>query len=216
MLWMAEWSEILMSLTSNWNAGDSSGEGLSHYCALQLFLSGHNEYYTPANNQIFVQNWLNGDGTTNPGTTRRPTRARSDWVNTPSRAADGGRHARHGDGDPVSYGCALAFIYYLTTQLGFTINEVIAKYYSNLASCYHGVTATRPTRSRGSSHRRSTSTRRGRRRRSSGTNPNNPFPIAQVEFYAQKNTFGKDEAQDIINHQGGLDLVGVLGRRSTG
>src|SRR5262249_44319788 len=35
-------------------------------------------------------------------------------------------------------------------------------------------------------------------------NPDNPFPIAQVEFYAQKNTFGKDEAQDIIDHQGGL------------
>jgi hypothetical protein len=29
MLWMAEWSEVLMSLTSNWNAGDSSGEGLA-------------------------------------------------------------------------------------------------------------------------------------------------------------------------------------------
>ncbi len=31
-----------MSLTSNWNASDSSGEGLSHNCALQLFLNGHN------------------------------------------------------------------------------------------------------------------------------------------------------------------------------
>src|SRR5215472_5041619 len=52
MLWMAEWSEILMSLTGNWNAGDSSGEGLSHYCALQLFLSGHNAYYNAGGNQI--------------------------------------------------------------------------------------------------------------------------------------------------------------------
>ena len=46
----------------------------------------------------------------------------------------------HGDGDPVSYGCALGFIYYLTVQLGFTINEVIANYSGNLASCYHAVT----------------------------------------------------------------------------
>ena len=44
-------------------------------------------------------------------------------------------------------------------------------------------------------------------------NPDNPFPIAQADFYAQKNTFGKDEAQDIINRQGGLSVVGVLGRR---
>ena len=27
----------------------------------------------------------------------------------------------------------------------------------------------------------------------------NPFPIAEVQFYDQKNTFGKDETQDIIN-----------------
>jgi hypothetical protein len=46
----------------------------------------------------------------------------------------------HGDGDPVSYGCALAFIYYLTVQLGLSINEVIAQYNNNLASCYHAVT----------------------------------------------------------------------------
>ena len=48
MLWMAEWSEVLMSLTSTWNAGDSSGEGLSQYSALQLFLAGHNDYYNAA------------------------------------------------------------------------------------------------------------------------------------------------------------------------
>jgi hypothetical protein len=35
-------------------------------------------------------------------------------------------------------------------------------------------------------------------------NPDNPFPIAVVSFYSQKNTFGKDEAQDIIDHSGGL------------
>ena len=86
-----------------------------------------------------MQNWLNGDGTTNQGTTS-PNTARSDWVNHTFTGADRRRHVRHGDGDPVSYGCALAFIYYLTVQLGFTINEVIANYSSNLASCYHAVT----------------------------------------------------------------------------
>lgn len=203
MLWMAEWAEILMSLTSTWHAGDSSGEGLSHWCALQLFLSGHNAYYTQGGNQIFVQNWLNGDGSPNQGSTV-PNTARSDWVNNTYTGSTVNGTFVHGDGDPVSYGCALAFIYYLTTQLGFTINEVISRYNSNLASCYHGVTGDSTDPFPGflalvNHVYPSTS-----RATLSGTNPNNMFPIAEVEFYAQKNTFGKDEAHDIINHQGGL------------
>src|SRR5215467_13158834 len=125
MLWMAEWSEVLMSLTSHWNAGDSSGEGLSQYSAAQLFLAGHNDYYNAGGNQIFVQNWLNGDGTTNQQTTP-PNPARSDWVNNTFTGASVGGVQVHGDGDPVSFGCALGFLYYLTVQLGFSINEVIA------------------------------------------------------------------------------------------
>jgi mRNA-degrading endonuclease toxin of MazEF toxin-antitoxin module len=44
-MWMTEWSEILMSLTSTWHSGDSSGEGLSQYSAGTLFHAGHNDYY---------------------------------------------------------------------------------------------------------------------------------------------------------------------------
>ena len=116
MLWMAEWAEVLMSLTGNWNAGDSSGEGLSHYCALQLFLDGHNDYYNSGGNQVFVQNWLNGDGTTNPGTA--PPNARALRLGQPHvhRRRRSAARSVNGDGDPVSYGCALAFIYYLTVR----------------------------------------------------------------------------------------------------
>jgi hypothetical protein len=203
MLWMAEWAEILMSLTSNWNAGDSSGEGLSHYCALQLFLDGHNDYYTAANNQIFVQNWLNGDGTTNQKTAP-PNAARSDWVTQTFTGASVGGVNVHGDGDPVSYGCALCFIYYLTTQLGFDITEVIANYSGNLASCYKTVTGDQTNPFPAFTALLNHVYPAGQRATLTGTNPNNPFPIAQVQFYAQKNTFGKDETQDIINRHGGL------------
>lgn len=203
MLWMAEWAEVLMSLTGAWNAGDSSGEGLSHYCAMQLFLDGSNDYYNASGNQIFVQNWLNGDGTTNQGTAT-PNAARSDWVNTTFTGADVGSTHVHGDGDPVSYGCALGFIYYLTVQLGFSINEVIANYSGNLASCYHAVTGDPgdpfPEFVGILGYRYPA----GPRATLTGTNPDNPFPIARVQFYSQKNTFGKDETKDIINHQGGL------------
>jgi hypothetical protein len=203
MLWMAEWSEVLMSLTGNWNAGDSSGEGLSHYCALQLFLAGHNAYYNSGGNQVFVQNWLNGDGTTNPGTAS-PNVGRSDWVNATFTGAKVGGVKVNGDADPVSYGCALAYIYYLTVELGFNINEVIGKYSGNLASCYQAVTGDNADifpRFLGILEHVFPS---GTPATLTGSNPDNPFPIAQVQFYAQKTTFGKDEAQDIITHQGGL------------
>jgi hypothetical protein len=203
MLWMAEWSEILMSLTSNWSAGDSSGEGLSHYCALQLFLNGHNAYYNAGGNQIFVQNWLNGDGTTNPGTVP-PNPARSDWVNNTFTGAKVGGVQVNGDGDPVSYGCALGFIYYLSVQLGFSINEVIAKYSGNLASCYHAVTGDPTDPFPGFTGILGHVFPPGQTATLTGANPDNPFPIAQVQFYSQKNTFGKDETKDIIDHQGGL------------
>jgi hypothetical protein len=202
-LWMAEWSEVLMSLTGRWNAGDSSGEGLSQYSSLQLFLDGHNDYYNAGGNQVFVQNWLNGDGTTNPGTAS-PNLARSDWVNNTFTGATVGGTQVNGDGDPVSFGCALGFLYYLTVQLGCSINEVIAAYSGNLASCYHAATGDQGDPFPGFAGILGHVFPAGQAATLTGANPDNPFPIAQVQFYAQKNTFGKDEAQDIIDRQGGL------------
>ncbi|MBR0685067.1 hypothetical protein JQ594_04015 [Bradyrhizobium manausense] len=198
MVFMAEWVEVLMGIRGNWNAGDSSGEGLSHWSAITRFQQGHDHYYGS-----FVANWLNGDGSPNQGTIL-PNPARGDWVNTTytgSTVSDG--TFVHGDGDPVSYGCALAFIYYLNVQLGFSINQIISSYNSNLASAYHTLTSDNsdpfaiflglvqsvyPPSVTASI---------------SGPNRNNPFPIARISFGAGKNTFGKDETQDIINTQGG-------------
>jgi hypothetical protein len=189
MLWMAEWSEILMSLTSNWNAGDSCGEGLSQFCAGSLFLAGHNDYYGGG----FIQTWLNGGGPAGNA-------ARSDWVNNTFTGSGG----VHGDGDAVSFGCALCYIYYLTVELGFTINEVIANYDSNLASCYHAVTGDAADPFPGFAGLLAAQFPPSQTFAPATTNPDNPFPIALVQFYAQKNTFGKDEAYDIITRHGGL------------
>jgi hypothetical protein len=198
MVWINEWAEILMSLTGGqWNAGDSSGEGLSQYAGIQLFPAGHYDYYGS-----WVQGWLNGTGTTNQGTAS-PNAARSDWVNTTFTGATVGGTFVHGDGDPVSFGCALGFIYYLTVQLGFTINQVISSYSGNLASCYHTLTGdpTDPfpifTGLLASVYPAGTTATL------TGTVPDNPFPIAEVQFYDQKNTFGLDETTDIIK-QGGV------------
>lgn len=199
MLWMAEWSEILMSLTSNWHAGDSSGEGLSQFSAGTLFLAGHNDYYGGG----FIHDWLNGTGTTNQKTAS-PNAARSDWVNTTYTGSNVGATFVHGDGDPVSFGCALCFIYYMTQQLGFSINEVIANYKDNLASCYHAVTGDQANPFPGFAGLLAHAFPPSQTFTATTANPDNPFPLAQVQFYAQKNTLGKDETSDILNTQGGL------------
>ena len=130
MVFMNEWVEILMSLTSGWNAGDSSGEALSQYCGIERFRLGHYSYYNS-----WVDQWLNGIA-------NWPIAARSDWVNTTYTGGktDNKGQPIPGDGDPVSYGCALAFIYYLNVELDFTINEIIAAYSTNMATACRTLT----------------------------------------------------------------------------
>jgi hypothetical protein len=113
MLFMNEWVEILMSLSSGkWNAGDSSGEGLSQYCGIVRFQTGHYSYYGS-----WVNQWLN-------------TFPRQDWVNKTEGT----------DKDAVSFGCALGFLFYLNTQLNISINQIIAAGSSNLAVVYRILT----------------------------------------------------------------------------
>ncbi|MBS0527055.1 MAG: hypothetical protein JSS04_25735 [Proteobacteria bacterium] len=199
MVFMAEWVEVLMGIRGNWNAGDSSGEGLSHWSAITRFQQGHDNYYGS-----FVANWLNGTGSPNQGTIL-PNAARTDWVNTTFTGAtvsDG--TFVHGDGDPVSYGCALAFIYYLNVQLGFSINQIISNYDSNLASVYRALTGDHSDPFAIFLGLLETVYPASATASIAGSNRNNPFPIARVSFGAGKNTFGKDEAQDIIDRHGGL------------
>lgn len=116
MVFMAEWSEILMSLSGGkWNAGNSSGEALSQYCSIIRFQTGHYSYYSSGS---WVDTWLNS-----------PPR-QYQWVTT----------TKGTDKDAVSFGCALAFIYYLNVQLGFDINSIIAAGAPTLANVYKNLT----------------------------------------------------------------------------
>jgi hypothetical protein len=177
MVFMNEWVEILMSLSSGkWNAADSSGEGLSQYSGIVRFQAGHYNYY-----RSWVNQWLN----------QQP---RQDWVNT----------TKGTDKDAISFGCALAFIYYLNVQLSFSINQIIAAGASNLATAYRTLTgdagdpfpffAGLLERVYPSSATASIP----------GPVTDDPFPIGQLSFWANKDTFGKDEVQDVINTSGGL------------
>lgn len=93
---MAEVSEIFMAAEpQGWHPGDSSGEGLSQLVANTLYPAEVTRLNGP-------QVWLD----TNP---------RPDWVGTTEAK----------DFDFTSFGCALLFLYYLRSQLGFEIAPII-------------------------------------------------------------------------------------------
>ena len=187
-VFMAEWSEILMSIVGNWNAGDSSGEGLSQWCSIQRFQTGHYNYYGS-----WVDSWLNG-------VLNGPNAARTDWVNNTFN----GSGSVHGDGDSVSFGCALAFIFYLNVQLGFPINEIISAYSNNMATAYKNLTGDPSDPFPFFLNLISSVFPASSTATIPGPVIDNPFPIAMVSFADSKNTFGVDESKDIINKHGGF------------
>jgi hypothetical protein len=187
-VFMAEWSEVLMNVQGKWNAGDSSGEGLSQFCSIRRFPTGHYSYYG-----AWVEPWLNGDSTS-------PNAARSDWVNHTFTGGGG----KHGDGDSVSFGCALAFLYYLFTQLQFSETQIIGAGSSTLAGAYAKLTADSgdpfPAFLNLIEHVHPASSTV----QLTGTVPDDMFPIALTSFWANKDTFGKAEVRDIIKNHGGV------------
>ena len=140
-----------------------------------------------------MEPWLNGDSTS-------PNAARSDWVNHTFTGGGGKR----GDGDSVSFGCALAFLYYLLTQLQFSEPEIIGAGSSTLAGTYAKLTADKgnpfPAFLNLIEHVHPASSTV----HLSGTVPDDMFPIAITSFWANKDTFGKAEVQDIIKNHGGV------------
>ena len=139
-VFMAEWSEILMSIAGNWHAGDSGSDGMSQFCSIQRFQTGHYSYYGS-----WVESWLNTGGQAYSANNQKwvasPNAARWKWVTqTFTGVTTAAGDQIHGDGDAVSFGCALAFLYYLYNQLGFTVNQIIVSYNSNLMSIYNALT----------------------------------------------------------------------------
>jgi hypothetical protein len=206
-VFMAEWSEVLMSVAGNWNAGDSSGEGLSQFTSIVRFQTGHYNYYPS-----FVALWLNGTGkawsSNNSKYIPSPNAGRSDWVNQTFTGQNVSGDQVHGDGDQTSFGCALAFIYYLNIQLGFSINQIIANYNSNLASIYKKVTGDNGNPFPFFLNLISSAYPSSSTASIPGPVIDDPFPIAIVSL-GGKSTFGLDEAKDIINTQGGLVSGGL-------
>lgn len=120
-VFVAELAEILMDFTGyGWGAGNSMGEGLSNVLGALLHPTG---YYDSGQGPRINQ-WLNG------GSPPDQTPPRFDFVTTTEAT----------DRNIYSYGCAILFINYLTSQLGRPLKDVIRAGGASLAETYARLT----------------------------------------------------------------------------
>jgi hypothetical protein len=117
LLFADEMSEILMDVVGAWDRGDSGGEGLSRVSGALLH---------PASAPVNVNAWLFADPTKDPSAAVADDAFRKDWVSTNFKGGPlkaGGNVA--GDQDSYSVGCSMLFLFYLLSQLDFTISQVV-------------------------------------------------------------------------------------------
>ncbi len=120
-VFVAELAEVLMDFTGyGWNRLDSMGEGLSNVLGTLLHPAG----YYDASQGPRINQWLNGGGGPSP------TSPRFDFV----------ANTEGTDRNIFSYGCAILFINYLVSQLGYPLKSVIRAGGSSLAETYARLT----------------------------------------------------------------------------
>jgi hypothetical protein len=178
MMFVAELVEIFMDFNNQksgnttWVAGHSDGEALSQICSIMRFPTGHYDAYGS-----WANKWLSS--------------SRPDWVSSNEST----------DGNPVSFGCSLLFLYYLRDQLGFTIQQIIQNGGATLLDLYKNLTGDSSdpfnfflglinSRLPGTNTLPETNTEAA----------DDPFPIFSLAFWDGKNTYGKSEVQDSINN----------------
>lgn len=119
---VAEVMEIFMAVNQfGWKPGDSSGEGLSQLGAFTIYPDQLGILNGP-------QVWL--DTSLNPTPTKP---GRPDFVNITEAF----------DGNFTSFGCALLFLYFLRSHLGFSMKAVISAHASSLENVYFNLTQAR-------------------------------------------------------------------------
>jgi hypothetical protein len=117
-LFVAEFVEVLMSYNDinknevTWGPRYSNGEGLSHVLAALFY---GDAYYQKLGGP-FVNDWM--------------TQGRPDWISK----------TEHTDGNSLSFGCAIVFIYYLISQLNYSIAAIVANGGATLAETYKNLT----------------------------------------------------------------------------
>lgn len=201
-LLVAEVTEMFMEAQGKgwYGSGNeqSSGEGLSHFLNQQFEIGDGRQPGLAFNANL----WLNSSlPASNPASTRigpAPGNydygSRYDYVNNilPSDHSN----------SPAS-GCSVMFLWYLATQLGYSTAQICQAAAPTIGGVYRNLTGENgdpfpffkllldnayPPDTVSSIP---------------SPNPDNPFPLALVSFWVDKNTFGKDEVQDILNTHAG-------------
>jgi hypothetical protein len=189
-LLVSEVVEMMMKSKDNgwgYSFGDgnegSKGEALSRFLGFD-FLSSNGldtSVVTSGGSTFFVSNsWLS-------------TTERADFVND-------NPDDNHPD---ATTGCTTLFVYYLYSQLKFDITSIINAGAATLAGVYTNLTGDGGDpfpffkRLLGNAFP-------GTDTITAGPNLDNPFPLGLLSFWVDKNTFGRDEVQDIIATRGGL------------
>lgn len=119
---IAEFIEILMAVQNKgWVSSQSHGEGLSQFAGFFLVPST-----APGLTGPMV--WL--DTSVPPPAPASPPPSRPDFVGTTENT----------DANAVSYGCALLFLYFLNSQLGFSPHAIVRAAAGTLEAVYRNLT----------------------------------------------------------------------------
>lgn len=122
-LFVAEMSEVLMSYRKlnkggKWNASDSMGEGLSRFCTGMMHPLG---YYDVSGMGPSINTWF---------TTSDRNQSSRDFITRINTT----------DNDDYSYGASIVFLYYLYSQLNYSIRDIILSGGATLAETYQNLT----------------------------------------------------------------------------
>ena len=203
-LMVAEVTEMFMlAQGKGWFAPDgsneqSSGEGLSHFLNEQFeIVSGR-----PPGLAFNAAIWLNSSlPTTNPSSTRiGPAPGNYDYG---SRYDYVNNILEYDHSNSPASGCSVMFLWYLFTQLGYSVAQIVQAGASTLGGVYKNPTGDNADPFPFFKLLMDNAYPPDTASTIPGPNRDNPFPLAVVSFWVDKNTFGKDEVQDIIDTHAG-------------
>lgn len=194
---------------------NSCGEGLSLFLTQQFaVLRGFASPYTSFTANT-ANGWLNSSlPSSNPASTRYVTNSDGSITDFGSRF-DYVNSTLPYPGNGPGTGCSILFIYYLYHQLGFTIAQIIgaAPGYDNnnklkatapLSGVYQNLTGDNSDPFPFFKQLLDTAYPPDQVSSIPGANPDDPWPLASLQYWGVKNTFGKDEVSDLIANSGGL------------
>lgn len=154
----------------------SAGEGLSHFLFTQLLMS--------------------------IGSAQRPSNIAGIWLNSSRQDFVNNVDFSDNANDPKT-GCAVLFLWYLFTQLGFSVNAIVAAGNSELSGVYRNLTGDSGDPFPFFKQLLDVAFPSTTASVIPGPNRDNPYPLGLMSFWVDKSTFGRDEVQDAINTSGG-------------